>query len=68
MIYNLTVHYKYDPEDERGYEDEIEADDIEAAKNIVMQIEDFDDFNYFILESYEDYYNSSAEPDFVDEC
>lgn len=68
MIYNLTVHYKYDPDDEQGYDDEIEAADIETAKEQVRQIEDFEDFNYFVLESEDgnEYYNSSEEPDFVD--
>lgn len=68
MLYNLTVHYKYDIDDERGYDDEIEADDIEAAKEQVKQIEDYDEFNYFVLESEngDEYYNSSEEPDFVD--
>lgn len=68
MIYNLTVHYKYDSDDEQGYDDEIEAPDIESAKGLVRQIEDFDDFNYFVLESEngDEYYNSSEEPDFID--
>jgi len=68
MIYNLTVHYKYDPEDERGYDDEIEAENIEAAKEQVKQIEDYDEFNYFVLESEngDEYYNSSEEDGWED--
>ena len=70
MIYNLTVHYAYDPEDERGYDDEIEAADIEAAKEYVKNLSEFDDINYYVLESEdgEQYYNSSDEPDFEDRC
>lgn len=68
MIYKLTVHYHNDPEDERGYDDEIEADNIEAAKEQVKQIEDFKTFNYYVLESEdcEEYYNSSEEDGWED--
>jgi len=68
MIYNLTVHYKYDIDDERGYDDEIEADNIEAAKEHVKSLDDFQDINYYVLESEngDEYYNSSEEEGFID--
>jgi hypothetical protein len=68
MIYNLTVHYHYDPDDEQGYDDEIEAENIDAAIEKVKQIEDFNDFNYYVLESEDgnEYYNSSEEEGFED--
>ena len=68
MIYNLTVHYHYDPEDERGYDDEIEAENINAAREQVEQFDDFNDINYYVLESEDgdEYYNSSEEEGFED--
>lgn len=68
MIYKLTVHYHYDPDDEQGYDDEIEAENIDAAIEKVKQIEDFNDFNYYVLESEDgnEYYNSSEEEGFED--
>lgn len=68
MIYNLTVHYHNDPDDNLGYDDEIEAENIEAAKEQVKQIEDFKTFNYYVLESEdgEEYYNSSEEEGWED--
>jgi hypothetical protein len=68
MIYNLTVHYHNDPNDEQGYDDEIEAKNINEAKEQVKQIEDFKTFNYYVLESEdgEEYYNSSEEDGWED--
>ena len=68
MVYNLTVHYHNDPDDEQGYDDEIEAENIEAAKEKVKQIEDFQTFNYYVLESEDgnEYYNSSEEEGWED--
>lgn len=68
MIYNLTVHYHNDPNDEQGYDDEIEAENIEAVKEKVKQIEDFQTFNYYVLESEDgnEYYNSSEEEGWED--
>ena len=61
MIYNLTVHYHNDPDDYRGYDDEIEADNIEAAIKIVEAKKDFNKIYYYVLESEtgEEYYNTS---------
>ena len=68
MVYNLTVHYHNDPNDEQGYDDEIEAKNIEAAKEKVKQIEDFQTFSYYVLESEDgnEYYNSSEEEGWED--
>lgn len=61
MIYNLTVHYHNDPDDDLGYDDEIEADNIEAAIKKVEQLDDYKDIYYYVLESEdgEEYYNTS---------
>lgn len=69
--YDVTVHFKYDPEDERSEDFELETDDMVSAKQFIKERDDFDSINYFIIETQEDekeyeYYNSSEEPDFVD--
>lgn len=69
--YDVTVHFKYDPEDEREEDFELETDDMYSAKQFIKERDDFDSINYFIIETQEDekeyeYYNSSEEPDFVD--
>lgn len=69
--YDVTVHFKYDPEDEREEDFELETDDMGSAKQFIKERDDFDSINYFIIETQEDekeyeYYNSSEEPDFVD--
>ena len=71
--YDVTVHFKYDPEDEREEDFELETDDMDSAKRFIKERDDFDSINYFIIETQEDekeyeYYNSSEEPDFVDYC
>lgn len=61
MIYNLTVHYHNDPDDNLGYDDEIEAENIKAAIKQVEQLDDYKDIYYYVLESEdgEEYYNTS---------
>ena len=61
MIYNLTVHYHNDPDDELGYDDEIEAENINEAIKQVEQLDDYKDIYYYVLESEdgEEYYNTS---------
>lgn len=71
--YDVTVHFKYDIEDEREEDFELETDDMDYAKQFIKERDDFDSINYFIIETQEDekeyeYYNSSDEPDFVDYC
>jgi hypothetical protein len=68
MKYNLTVHYINDPDDLEGYDDEIDAENIETAKEYVKSLDDFKDINYYVLESEDgdEYYNSSQEEGFVD--
>lgn len=70
MIYNLTVHYQYDPDDLEGYDDNIEASSLETAKDYVKNLNDFDRINYYVLESEDgnEYYNSSEEEGWVDRC
>lgn len=69
MIYNLTVHYHNDPDDNLGYDDEIEADNIEAAIKIVEAKKDFNKIYYYVLESEtgDEYYNTSELNGFVPE-
>jgi len=69
--YDVTVHFKYDPEDEHSEDFELETDDMDSAKQFIKERDDFDSINYFVIETQEDekeydYYNSSEEPDFVD--
>jgi len=69
--YDVTVHFKYDPEDDRSEDFELETDDMNSAKQFIKERDDFDSINYFVIETQEDekeyeYYNSSEEPDFVD--
>ena len=61
MLYNLTVHYYNDPDDEQGYDDEIEAKNINEAIKHVEQLDDYKDIYYYVLESEdgEEYYNTS---------
>ena len=61
MIYNLTVHYHNDPDDELGYDDEIEAENINEAIKQVEQLDDYKYIYYYVLESEdgEEYYNTS---------
>lgn len=64
--YDVTVHFKYDPEDEREEDFELETDDMDSAKQFIKERDDFDSINYFIIETQEDekeyeYYNSSEE-------
>ena len=61
MTYNLTVHYHNDPDDNIGYDDEIEAENIKAAIKQVEQLDDYKDIYYYVLESEdgEEYYNTS---------
>ena len=61
MIYNLTVHYHNDPDDNIGYDDEIEANNINEAIKHVEQLDDYKDIYYYVLESEdgEEYYNTS---------
>lgn len=61
MIYNLTVHYHNDPDDDLGYDDEIEAENINVAIKKVEQLDDYKDIYYYVLESEdgEEYYNTS---------
>lgn len=61
MIYNLTVHYHNDPDDNIGYDDEIEAKNINEAIKHVEQLDDYKDIYYYVLESEdgEEYYNTS---------
>lgn len=68
MKYNLTVHYANDPDDDLGYDDEIEVESIEVAKDYVKSLDDFQDINYYVLESEngDEYYNSSEEEGFID--
>jgi len=68
MKYNLTVHYINDPDDLEGYDDEIDAENIETAKEYVKSLDDFKDIYYYVLESEDgdEYYNSSQEEGFVD--
>ena len=70
MIYNLTVHYQYDPDDAEGYDEQIEATNIEEAKDYVKNLDDFNRINYYVLESEDgdDYYNSSEEEGWIDRC
>lgn len=69
--YDVTVHFKYDIEDERSEDFELETDDMDSAKQFIKERDDFNSINYFVIETQEDekeyeYYNSSEEPDFVD--
>ena len=61
MTYNLTVHYYNDPDDNLGYDDEIEANNINEAIKHVEQLDDYKDIYYYVLESEdgEEYYNTS---------
>ena len=61
MIYNLTVHYHNDPDDNIGYDDEIEANNINEAIKHVEQLDDYKDIYYYVLESEDgvEYYNTS---------
>lgn len=72
MLFNLSVHYHNDPDDEQGYENELEVENLEKAIEEVKNLDDFDDIYYYVLESEdgESYYNSSEEEGFVfeDEC
>ena len=70
MIYNLTVHYQYDPEDLEGYDEEIEASSLEEVKEHVKNLHDYSRINYYVIESEDGsaYYNSSEEEGFVDRC
>ena len=70
MVYNLTVHYQYDPEDLEGYDEEIEVSNLEEAKNYVKNLDDFNKINYYVIESEDgdEYYNSSEEEGWVDRC
>lgn len=69
MIYNLTVHYHNDPDDNLGYDDEIEAENINEAIKQVEQLDDYKDIYYYVLESEdgEEYYNTSDLEGFVSE-
>jgi len=71
--YDVTVHFKYDPEDDRSEDFELETDGMNSTKQFIKERDDFDSINYFVIETQEDekeyeYYNSSEEPDFVDCC
>jgi len=68
MIYNYTIHYIYDPFDNEGYDDEMEADNIQEVISFIKNLEDYDRFNYYVIESEDgkEYYNTSEEPGFED--
>jgi len=67
--YNLTVHYKNDPNDELGFEEELEDENIEAVIEYVRGFDDFDEIYYFVIESEDgsEYYNTSEEEGFIPE-
>lgn len=69
MIYELTVHYHNDPDDLQGYDDEIEAKNINEAIKHVEQLDDYKDIYYYVLESEDgkEYYNTSELKEFVPE-
>ena len=78
MIYNISVHFICDPDDVYEYNDEFEGDNIEQARQYVLNTyrENYDgtsqycDIDYYTVESEdgEEYYNSSDEPNWEDRC
>ena len=62
-IFNISVHYLDDPEDLEGFETEIERENLDEAIEYVKEHEDYDRFDYFVIESEDGnaYYNSSDE-------
>lgn len=68
--YNITIHFKHDPDDELSEEFKLKATDLDLAKDFVKERDDFERINYYVIEedgTGDDYYNSSEEPDFVDQ-
>ena len=60
-VYNISIHYLDDPDDLEGYETEFEGENLAEAIEYVKDLDDYDRFDYFVIESEngDDYYNSS---------
>ena len=68
--YNISIHFKHDPDDYYSEELGLYATDLDLAKDFVKERDDFERINYYVIEedgTGDDYYNSSEEPDFVDQ-
>ena len=60
-VFNISIHYLDDPDDLEGYETEFEGENLEEAIEYVKGLDDYDSFDYFVIESEDgnDYFNSS---------
>lgn len=69
VVYNITIHYHNDPDDNKGIDDILSGDNIEVIKKQIMDRQDFNDIYYYVIESEdgEEYFNSSEEPDWEPE-
>ena len=68
--YNISIHFKHDPDDYYSEELGLYATDLDLAKDFVKERDDFERINYYVIEedgTGDDYYDSSEEPDFVDQ-
>lgn len=68
--YNISIHFKHDPDDYYSEELGLYATDLDLAKDFVKERDDFERINYYVIEedgTGDDYYNSSEEQDFVDQ-
>lgn len=69
--YDVTIHMRYDPDDLNEDCFELEAEDLESAKQWIKENKQIGIINYFVLDGIEPdagYYCSADEPDFVDYC
>lgn len=67
--YDVVIHMRYDPDDLNVDEFELEAENIEAAKQWIKENKKIGIINYYVIDSAEEgsgYYCSADEPDFVD--
>ena len=68
--YNISIHFKHDPDDYYSEELGLYTTDLDLAKEFVQERDDFERINYYVIEedgTGDDYYDSSEEPDFVDQ-
>ena len=49
MIYTLTVHFLNDPDDNIGYDEEVEANSVDEVINYLWSKESKDDVEYFVI-------------------
>lgn len=59
--YDLTIYYIGDPDDALGYDTIIEAEDLEAAKQCVKNMDNYAEFSNYVISGFGEYYSYEEE-------